>query len=296
MSAYSGQPELQRTLAPFAAVWATARRLFRTPQIAVGLIIILIYVVLAFSAPLWVAADPLAQDVAQRLSPPSAAHFFGTDVLGRDVFSRVVYGGRISLPAAFAVVVTGATIGTAIGSVAGMVGGVTDEILMRITDMILAFPVLVLAMAVAAAFGPSVIHGTVALITVWWPQYVRVCRGMVMSYKARDYVAASRASGRSGTAIFLRVILPSITPAISVMAAIDVGRAILMFSILGFLGVGARPPTPEWGSMVAEGAIVFDQWWVATSPALAILVLVFAFNQIGDAVRDAMDPWAAGRN
>ena len=187
-------------------------------------------------------------------------------------------------------------IGTTIGAAAGFLGGVVDEILMRLTDMILAFPVLVLAMAVAAAFGPSVLHGILALVAVWWPQYVRVCRGLVLSYKGRDYVAASRAAGRSGIAILVRVILPSILPAILVMAAIDVGRAILMFSILGFLGLGARPPTPEWGSMVSEGAIVFDQWWVATFPALAILFLVFAFNQIGDAVRDAMDPWAAGRN
>ncbi len=296
MSLSSGQAALSGTPTRFAAVLAKAGREFSSPQIAIGLTVILIYLVLAFSAPLWVAIDPLAQDVAIRLKPPSMQHFFGTDVLGRDIFSRVAYGGRISIPAAFAVVVIGAAIGTAIGSVAGMFGRLLDEILMRITDMILAFPVLVLAMTVAAAFGPSVIHGIVALITVWWPQYVRVCRGMVMSYKARDYVAASRASGRSSFAILLRVILPKVIPVIAVMAAIDVGRAILMFSILGFLGVGAQPPTPEWGSMVAEGAIVFDQWWVATFPALAILVLVFAFNQIGDAVRDAMDPWAAGRN
>lgn len=294
MSALSGQQDLP--LRRLATGRSLLRRLLRAPQIAIGLAIILTYVALAFTAPLWVGADPLAQAVGIRLSPPSMAHLFGTDVLGRDVFSRVVYGGRISIPAAFAVVISGAVIGTAIGSAAGMVGGVLDEVLMRITDMILAFPVLVLAMAVAAAFGPSVFHGVLALVTVWWPQYVRVCRGMVMSYKGRDHVAASRVSGRSGTAILLRVVLPGIMPAIIVMAAIDVGRAILMFSILGFLGVGARPPVPEWGSMVADGAIVFDQWWVATFPALAILVLVFAFNQIGDAVRDAMDPWSAGRN
>lgn len=289
-----------RSLSGGSLAVRTAAALSRVPlrnaRMALGLAVVLAYVALAFTAPQWVPADPLMQNVNVRLQPPGPAHLFGTDVLGRDVFSRVLYGGRISILAAVAVVSVGALIGTAMGAIAGFAGGAVDEIVMRVTDMILAFPVLVLAMAVAAAFGPGVLHGVWALVAVWWPQYVRVSRGIVLSHKDRDYVIASRAAGRRAGSILLRVILPNVLPAILVMAAIDVGRAILMFSILGFLGVGARPPTPEWGSMVSEGSIVFDHWWVATFPALAILILVFAFNQMGDAVRDAMDPWAAGRH
>jgi peptide/nickel transport system permease protein len=161
--------------------------------------------------------------------------------------------------------------------------------------MVQAFPVLVLAMAVAAALGTSLGHGVVALTAVWWPQYVRVCRGMVLDLREREYVVAARAAGRPPMAILSRVILPNALPALLVMAAIDIGRAILNFSILGFLGLGARPPQAEWGSMVSSGAEVMDQWWVATFPGLAILSLVFAFNLLGDSVRDAMDPWVGGR-
>jgi len=266
------------------------------PQMVVGLVIVLLYAILAATAHWWVGIDPLKQDLAIALQPPSRLHLFGTDELGRDVFSRVIYGARVSIPAAFAVILCGSTIGTTLGALAGFVGGAVDEVILRTTDMILAFPVLVLTIAVGAAFGPSVIHGVVALIAVWWPQYVRVSRGLVLDHKTRGYVAASIAGGSRPHVVLFRVILPNVFPTIGAMAAIDVGRAILLFSILGFVGVGARPPTPEWGSMVAEGATVFDQWWVASFPALAILILVFAFNLIGDALRDVMDPWAAGRS
>jgi peptide/nickel transport system permease protein len=262
----------------------------------VGLVIVLLYVILALTAHWWVGINPLKQDLAIALQPPGRSHPFGTDELGRDVFSRVVYGARTSIPAALAVILCGSTIGTGLGALAGFVGGMVDEVILRITDMVLAFPILVLTIAVGAAFGPSVIHGVMALIAVWWPQYVRVSRGLVLDHKTRDYVAASVAGGSRPHMVLFRVILPNVLPTIGAMAAIDVGRAILLFSILGFVGVGARPPTPEWGSMVAEGATVFDQWWVATFPALAILILVFAFNLIGDALRDVMDPWAAGRS
>jgi peptide/nickel transport system permease protein len=220
---------------------------------------------------------------------------FGTDQLGRDVFSRVLYGGRESVPAAIAVVAIGASLGTVLGCFAGYGGRIIDEVLMRVTDMVLAFPVLVLAMAVSAALGASLAHGVIALTAVWWPQYVRVCRGLVLDLREREYVTASKASGRKSSAILFRVILPNALPTLLVMAAIDIGRAILNFSILSFLGLGARPPDPEWGSMVSSGAEVMDQWWVGTFPGLAILILVFAFNLLGDSIRDAMDPWVGGR-
>lgn len=266
-----------------------------TPTLAVSLVVIAAWAILIVFAPLVARWDPFTQDLSIRLSPPSLAHLFGTDQLGRDVFARVLYGGRTSLPAAIAVVLVGSLFGTALGAVAGFASRWIDEALMRLTDIFLAFPVVVLAMAVSAALGPGLIHGVLALIVVWWPQYARVARGMVLEIKAREYVSASRAAGRRGAGILLRVIMPNALPPLLVMAAVDIGRATLMFALLSFLGLGAVPPAPEWGYMVSEGSQVPDSWWVATSPALAILTLVFAFNLAGDSIRDAMDPWLRGR-
>jgi len=266
-----------------------------SPLVFISVVVVAAWIVLAALAPVFTHADPLAQDIAHRIQPPSLTHLFGTDQLGRDMFSRVIYGARISLPAAAIVVVVGFVVGTTLGAVAGFAGGVLDELLMRITDMVLAFPIIILAMAVAAALGAGLIHGVIALAAIWWPQYARVCRGLVLELKSKEYVVASRAAGRRPSSILLRVVLPNALPALLVMAAIDVGRAILNFAMLSFLGLGAKPPDPEWGSMVASGAQVMDQWWVAATPALAILSLVFAFNLAGDSIRDAMDPWLRGR-
>jgi peptide/nickel transport system permease protein len=267
----------------------------RDPQLIVSLSIILVFVLAILFASTLAPYSPIAQHVLDRLQPPSLSHPFGTDPLGRDVFSRVLYGGRASVPAAFVVVAIGASIGTLIGAIAGYGGRLIDEVVMRITDMVLAFPVLVLAMAVAAALGASLVHGIIALTAVWWPQYVRVCRGIVLELREKEFVEAARAAGRRTFAILFRVILPNVLPALLVMAAIDIGRAILYFATLSFLGLGARPPIPEWGAMVSDGAAVMDQWWVAAFPGLAILCLVFAFNLLGDSVRDALDPWVGGR-
>lgn len=275
-----------------AAGW---RFLFADGERAFSLGIIGIWGLLIVSAPLLPLPDPNAQDVASRLVGPGAGHPFGTDQLGRDILSRVVWGGRASVPAALLVVAIGFPVGTVIGAVAGYVGGAVDEIIMRLTDMVLAFPVLVLAMAVAAALGASLEHGAMALAFVWWPAYVRVTRGMVLDIKSRDYVLVSRAAGRRPAGIVSRVIMPNVLPSLLVMAAVDIGRAVLLFSMLSFLGLGARPPDPEWGSMVAAGAQFMDQWWVAAFPGLAILSLVFAFNLAGDSLRDTLDPWVRGR-
>jgi len=272
-----------------------AAQAFRDPQLAISVMVIVVGAVAILGADIVTSKGPNAQDVAHRLQGPSLEHPFGTDQLGRDVLSRVLHGGRASLPAAMVVVLIGSTVGTLIGAVSGYGGRLVDEVVMRVTDMVQAFPVLVLAMAVAAALGASLAHGVVALTAVWWPQYVRVCRGMVLDLREREYVVAARAAGRPVMAILFRVILPNVLPALLVMAAIDIGRAILSFSILSFLGLGARPPQAEWGSMVSSGAEVMDQWWVATFPGLAILCLVFAFNLLGDSVRDATDPWVGGR-
>jgi peptide/nickel transport system permease protein len=264
-------------------------------EMAVGVAIILVWAALIAAAPVIAKFDPLRQQIALRLQPPSAVHLFGTDQLGRDVFARVLYGGRESLPAAVAVVAVGFLVGVSLGSVAGYCRGIVDDVVMRFTDMVLGFPLIVLAMAVAAALGASLAHGIVALAAVWWPPYVRVCRALVLDLSNKEYVVASRAAGRRPAGILFRVILPNALPALLVMAAIDIGRAILSFSILGFLGLGAQPPQPEWGAMVATGATVMDDWWVATCPAMPVLTLAFAFNLIGDSIRDALDPWVGGR-
>jgi peptide/nickel transport system permease protein len=262
---------------------------------AVSFTIIGLWALMMILVPILGFTNPLHQDLTSRLQGPSLAHLFGTDQLGRDMFSRVMFGGRASVPAAVVVVAIGFPLGTALGALAGYAGGAVEEVIMRITDMFLAFPVLVLAMAVAAALGASLLHGAIALAVVWWPSYVRVTRGMVLDIKNRDYVTASRAAGRHPMGVLARVIMPNVLPSVLVMAAVDVGRAILMFSMLSFLGLGAKPPDPEWGSMVASGAQFMDQWWVAAFPGLSILSLVFAFNLAGDSIRDAMDPWVQGR-
>ena len=267
----------------------------RDPELIVSLTIILVFGLAILFAGTLAPYSPIAQHVLDRLQPPSLTHPFGTDQLGRDVFARVIYGGRASVPAALVVVVIGASVGTLIGAIAGYGGRLVDEVVMRITDMVLAFPVLVLAMAVAAALGASLLHGIIALTAVWWPQYVRVCRGLVLELRDKEFVDAARAAGRRTFAILFRVILPNALPSLLVMAAVDIGRAILNFATLSFLGLGARPPMPEWGAMVSDGADVMDQWWVAAFPGLAILCLVFAFNLLGDSVRDALDPWVGGR-
>jgi peptide/nickel transport system permease protein len=275
--------------------WTTAARWLSNGEMTVGLIIIVAWTVLIAAAPLITRFDPIQQNIMVRLRPPSALHWFGTDQLGRDLFSRVLYGGRESLPAAVIVVAVGFLVGVGLGAIAGYRRGLLDDVVMRFTDMMMGFPLIILAMAVAAALGASLLHGIIALAAVWWPPYVRVCRALVLDLNTKEYVVASRAAGRTRTGILLRVILPNALPALLVMAAIDVGRAILSFAILGFLGLGAQPPHPEWGAMVSTGASVMDDWWVATFPAMPVLTLAFAFNLIGDSIRDALDPWVGGR-
>jgi peptide/nickel transport system permease protein len=262
----------------------------RNPLVAVGAVVVLAWILVSVAAPLITLYGPLTQRVAERLRPPSAAHLFGTDALGRDILSRVAFGGRISLPVGFVVVVVALGAGGLIGAIAGFGPGWLDALLMRLTEMVMAFPIIILAMTIAAALGPGLDHAMVALVAVSWPRYARVVRGLVLSVKENEYVYASRAIGGSETHILLRVVLPNcLAPAI-VMATLDLGNAILTFSGLSCLGLGSPPPAPEWGAMVAAGTQAFDQWWISTFPGAAILTLVMAFNFIGDGVRDALDP------
>jgi peptide/nickel transport system permease protein len=271
--------------------WKTTLRfLQRNPSVVFGLVVLAIWLVITVAAPVLAPYPPLQQDVRNRLQPPAAGHPFGTDQLGRDILSRVMYGGRISLPAALAVVLVAMIIGTIVGALAGFEGGVLEEGLMRVTDVFMAFPTIILAMAIAAALGPSISSAIVAMVIVWWPNYARIVRGLVLSVKQNEYVLASRSVGSPRSRILGRTILPNTIAPVLVMATLDLGAAILVFAGLSFLGLGPEPSTPEWGRMVSDGISYFDQWWVSAFPGLAIFTIVMAFNFIGDGLRDALDP------
>jgi peptide/nickel transport system permease protein len=259
-----------------------------------GAAIILIWAVVAVAAPLIAPHGALFQQVEDRLSPPSASHLFGTDELGRDVFSRVVYGARISLPVGVAVVLFSGLLGTLVGALCGYIGGLFDLLLMRVADITLAFPSIVLALAIASVLGPSLGNALIAMVLVWWPEYARLMRGQVLSIKGCDYVAAAEAVGVPGRRILVRYILPNASAPVVVKASLDAGSAILTVAALSFIGLGAVPPTPEWGAMISMGRFKFYQWWLTTFPGLAVLSVVLGFNFLGDGLRDAMDPRQRG--
>ena len=264
---------------------------WRQPLAVVGLAVAAIWFALAVLAP-WVAPhDPLGQDFRLFL-PPSGTHPMGTDELGRDVLSRVIWGARLSIPLALTLVCLALAIGATTGGLAGYLGGWIDEVLMRLADLVFAFPTIILAMAVVAALGPGLPHAVLALVVVSWPGYARVARGLVRSANQSDYVAAVRLLGASPRRALVRDVLPNVAGPILVLATLDMGNAILLLSGLSFLGLGAQPPTPEWGSMVSTGAQHFERWWMGTFPGLAILTMVLAFNFLGDSLRDVLDPQA----
>jgi peptide/nickel transport system permease protein len=255
-----------------------------------GLLIVGFWLLVTLGAPLLAPYEPLKQNIVDRLQPPGSTYWFGTDQLGRDIFSRVMYGGRISLPAALMVILLAGAVGTLIGSVAGFWGGTIDELFMRLTDIFMAFPTIILAMSIAAALGPNISNAIVAMTMVWWPNYARVVRSLVLSVKENEYVLASRATGARELRVLWRVVLPNSFAPVLVMATLDLGNAILVFAGLSFLGLGAEPSTPEWGRMISDGIAFFDQWWMSAFPGLAIFTIVMAFNFVGDGLRDALDP------
>ncbi len=276
---------------PSESPWRRSLHTLTTNRMAMaGLLIIVFWAIVAVAAPLIAPYDPFAQKIVDRLQGPSAAHLFGTDELGRDVFSRVVYGARISLPIGLVVVVFAMVIGSAIGASAGYFGGIYDLLIMRLADITLAFPSIVLALAIAAVLGPSLRNALIAMMLVWWPQYSRLARGQVLSVKNNEYVAAAEVVGVPGLRILFRHILPNTFGPILVKAALDAGSVILTIAALSFIGLGAVPPTPEWGAMVSLGRFKFYNWWLTTFPGLAILTVVLGFNFFGDGVRDAFDP------
>jgi ABC-type dipeptide/oligopeptide/nickel transport system permease subunit len=265
---------------------------WRQPLAVTGLAVVGAWVVIAIFAPLIGPDNPLAQNFSI-LAAPSSAHWFGTDELGRDVLSRVLSGARVTLPLSVLLVVIAMLIGAVLGGFAGFLGGWADVALMRLADLFFAFPGIILALAVAAALGPQLRNAVIAVIAVSWPSYARLVRSLVLTARTTPYVVASRMLGASGWRVLFTDIRPNVAGPVLVLAALDLGNAVLLLSGLSFLGLGAQPPTAEWGAMVAEGTQNFNDWWVGLFPGLAILTVVLAFNFIGDALRDALDPRTA---
>jgi peptide/nickel transport system permease protein len=266
----------------------------KNPLTLLGLLITVLLIFTALLAP-YLAPYPDqgrgASNLEGRLLAPSAEHPFGTDNLGRDILSRVIFGARVSLKAALIVVAIVVLIGSPLGAIAGYYGGKLDEIIMRFADMILAFPSLLLAIAIVAALGPSLTNAMIAVSVPWWPWYTRLVRGQVVSLRERQFVEAARAAGASDKRIIFRHILPNTLSPVIVQATLDMGYVILATSGLGFLGLGTQPPTADWGVMVSAGReYILNQWWISTFPGLAIFVTVLGFNLLGDGIREFLDP------
>lgn len=260
-----------------------------------GAAVVLIWLVAAVLAPWITPYAPDTVNVAGRLAAPSVVHWLGTDELGRDVLTRIVYGARTSLTVGFTVVLIGGAAGILVGAVAAYARGWGEEILMRATDLMFCFPPIILAMAIAAALGIGTRNTVIAMLIVWWPKFARLARSLVLGQRSLEYVAAARTIGFSPVHILFRQIMPNALGPLVVLVTLDLGNAILVFAGLSFLGLGVVPPTPEWGSMVSEGRELVSQWWVATFPGLAILTVVIGFNFVGDGLRDWLDPHARRR-
>lgn len=283
----SPESRWQAKLGQLYRQWLAFRK---NPAAVVGLVIVLALLLLAAFAPLIAPHDPLAQTLDQRLLAPSAKHLFGTDALGRDIFSRVVYGTRVTLVIVMLVVITVGPLGLLIGCAAGYFGGWVDTVLMRITDVFLAFPRLVLALAFVAALGPGLENAVIAIAFTAWPPYARVARAETMIIRNADYISAMRLQGASQMRIVLKHVVPMCVPSLIVRTTYDMAGIIIIAAGLGFLGLGAQPPIPEWGAMISTGREqIFDQWWVATFPGIAICVVALGFNLLGDGLRDVLD-------
>jgi peptide/nickel transport system permease protein len=267
------------------------RTFSRSPLVVLGTAIVLVFAVAALAAPLLAIRSPLAQRLDDRLTPPGASSLLGLDQLGRDIFSRLLFGARISLLVGLVVVALAGVVGTLVGVIAGFAGGWADHVLMRVTDVFFAFPSLILAMAIAAALGPSLTHAMVAIAAVTWPVYARLSRAQTLVLNRLEFLDAARAMGAPDLRIVLRHIVPNALAPLVVQASFNMGEAILIAAGLSFIGFGAQPPTPEWGVMVSEGRdYITTQWWVPTFPGLAILLAVTGFNLLGDGIRDVLDP------
>jgi peptide/nickel transport system permease protein len=291
----SSEAPTSRRHATISNAYRGVRSFLTNPTALAGLVIVAVLVFLAIFAPLLtMGKSPLDQDLAGRLAAPSAAHWFGTDELGRDVFARTLYGARVTLTIVALVSIVVAPIGLAVGTVAGYLGGWVDVVLMRITDIFLAFPRLVLALAFAAALGPGIENAVIAISLTAWPAYARIARSETMTVAGSDFIQAVVLQGASTRRILFRHIVPLCLSSVIVRLTLDMAGIILTAAGLGFLGLGAQPPTAEWGAMVSSGRdVILDQWWVATIPGIAIFIVSLGFNLLGDGLRDVFDPKSA---
>lgn len=260
-----------------------------TWPVLIGAAFIAFWVIVALTIDLWSPYDPL-KTVSRRLQAPSAEHWLGTDVIGRDVLSRTLNGAKQSILVAAAVVVVAVAIGSVLGAIAGFFGGILGGAIMRLVDVTLSFPPVLLAMAVAASLGPGLRNAAIAMVIVWWPVYARLMRGQVLEVKEREHVEAAVAGGASQWRLLTKHILSLCWTPTLINATMDFGQVVLLAASLSFIGLGARPPAPEWGSMISEGATSFYSWWIAFGPGMAILTVVLGFNFIGDGLRDIFDP------
>jgi peptide/nickel transport system permease protein len=257
----------------------------------IGCCLVFLIILLGIGAPFFSPYDPIAIDIANRLQPPGAQHWFGTDEMGRDIGSRVLYGCRISVQVGLYVVMIASSVGIVIGSLSGYRGGKFDQVVMTLTDIVLSFPSLVLAMALAAALGPSLFNTMLAVAIVKIPMYVRLVRGQVLSLKEKPYVRAAQTFGATQFWILSRHIVPNCIAPVLIQMTLGIGEAILTASSLSFIGLGAQPPTPEWGAMISTArTYALDQWWYVSFPGMAIFITVVGFNLLGDGIRDILDP------
>ncbi len=274
-----------------------ARAVSRNPLSIVGLVIVALLIVMVIVPGLFTSYSPTKLSLASKFMPPSAQHLFGTDQVGIDIFARVIYGARTTAWVVLVVLSIAAGVGIFVGAIAGYAGGWVDDVFMRVTDIFLAFPVLILAIAVNAALGRGLLQTMLAVGFSWWPSYARLVRAQVLAVKNEEYVLAARTLGVSPIATLIRYILWNGIDPIIVTITVDVGFVALTTAGLSFLGLGAEPPTPEWGRMVAEGRdYLLDQWWVSTFPGLALFMVVVGFNLLGEIVRDWLDPGNIGRD
>jgi peptide/nickel transport system permease protein len=269
----------------------TARALARNHAAAAGAAIALILVFVAVAAPLLAPDNPDAQDLARRLAAPGRSHWLGTDELGRDILSRLLWGSRVTLAVVAAIALTVPLAGLVIGCLAGLLGGIVDTVLMRTADVFLAFPRLILALALVAAMGPGLGHALIAIGLAAWPPYARLARAETLALRERDFIAAARLAGASNARLLLRHIAPLCLPSLIVRASLDMAGVILTAAGLGFLGLGVAPPEAEWGAMIAAGRrFMLDEWWVAAAPGMAIAIATLGFNLLGEGLRDVLDP------
>jgi peptide/nickel transport system permease protein len=272
------------------------RALLRNPLAVIGALIVLTLILFAAFAPLIATHSPVAGALSDRLMPPGAGHWLGTDELGRDIWSRIVYGARITLAIVALVAVLAAPAGLLVGAISGYFGGWTDRVMMGITDIFLSMPKLILALAFVAALGPGIENAIIAIAITSWPAYARIARAETLTIRNSEFIQAVQLQGASAARVIVKHILPLCSSSMIIRVTLDMAGIILTAAGLGFLGLGAQPPLPEWGAMISRGrSFILDQWWVATMPGFAIVIVSLGFCFLGDGLRDVLDPKQGGR-